>query len=225
MSEFEPLLQEKKKTKAVVLLSGGMDSTTLLYYCLKIHKDVHAVIIDYNQRHKKEIDHAKQIAKKRNVPITQVSIQFPKYEGSPLVDQDTQVPDQSDNKQSATVVPLRNSFFLLHACAVATSIKATDVYLGAVQDDQLSYPDCRPDYFKAFQQMLHAQENSVIINYPFVHFKKNKIIALGQELNVPWEMTWTCYNGREKACGSCDACKERLIAFKENKLKDPISYE
>lgn len=225
MAEFELLFQEKKKTKAVVLLSGGMDSTTLLYYCLKIHKDVHVVIIDYNQRHKKEIKHAKRIASEKNVPLTQISIQFPKYKGSPLVDQKAHVPDQSDNEQGVTVVPLRNTFFLLHGCAVATSINATDVYLGAVKDDQLSYPDCRPDYFKAFQQMLQAQESKVIINYPFVHYKKSKIIALGQELNVPWELTWTCYNGREKACGTCDACKERLVAFKENKLKDPISYE
>ena len=225
MTEFEPLLKERKNTKAVVLLSGGMDSTTLLYYCLTIHKDVHAVIIDYNQRHRKEINHAKNIASQKHVLFTQIKIQFPKYEGSPLVDQDATVPNQSDNKQSVTVVPLRNTFFLLHACAVATSLKATDVYLGAVEDDQLSYPDCRPEYFNAFQSMLQAQENPVKINYPFVHFKKSKIIALGQELNVPWELTWTCYNGEDKACGTCDACKERIVAFEENNLRDPISYE
>lgn len=225
MTELEILLEEKKDTKAVVLLSGGMDSTTLLYYCLTIHKYVHVVIIDYNQRHKKEIEHAKRIVSEINVPFTQVNIQFPKYEGSPLVDSETSVPNQLDNKQGITVVPLRNSFFLLHACAVATSINATDVYLGAVEDDQLSYPDCRPEYFKAFQNMLQSQESSIIINYPFVQLNKTKIIALGQKLNVPWYLTWTCYNGREKACGTCDACKERLIAFEQNNLTDPINYE
>ena len=138
---IDELLQNKKDTKAVVLLSGGMDSTTLLYYCLKIHKEVHAVIIDYNQRHKKEIEHAKQISEHANVKFTLLNLQLPRFTGSPLVDSNTDVPKQSDNNQSSTVVPLRNTFFLLNACAIATSIQAQDIYLGAVEDDQLSYPD------------------------------------------------------------------------------------
>lgn len=222
---FEEILNKKKNTKAVVLLSGGMDSSTLLYYCLKVHKKVHAVIVNYNQRHKKEIEQAKSIAQKVNVPFTQVTIQLPSFEGSPLVDQNSSVPKQSDNKQATTVVPLRNTFFLLNACAVATSIDAQDVYLGAVEDDQLSYPDCRPAFFEAFQSMLSSQESNLHINYPFVDFKKNKIVALGQYLGVPWHLTWTCYQGKEKACGQCDACKERLNAFKNNNLVDPIEYD
>lgn len=221
---FDNLLSVKKDTKAVVLLSGGMDSTTLLYYCLKTHKEVHAVIINYNQRHKKEIEHAKRIATNTNVEFTLINLQLPNFEGSPLVDNNTSVPNQSDNKQAATVVPLRNTFFLLHACAIATSVKAQDVYLGAVEDDQLSYPDCRPEYFEAFQKMLHSQNSDIRINYPFVTFKKDKIVALGEKLNVPWNMTWTCYRGLVKACGQCDACKERLNAFQINQLADPIDY-
>ncbi len=222
---YKELLNQKKNTKAVVLLSGGMDSTTLLFYCLRIHKEVHAVIIDYNQRHKKEIDHAIRIAKKANVSITLVNIQLPSFEGSPLVDANTSVPAQQENKQAVTVVPLRNTFFILHACAVATSIRAQDVYLGAVEDDQLSYPDCRPVFFDAFQKLLISQNSEIKINYPFVQFKKDKVVALGQELGVPWDLTWTCYQGKEKACGQCDACKERLHAFQVNDLPDPIEYQ
>ena len=217
-------MKDKKNTKAVVLLSGGMDSSTLLYYSLKIHKEVHVVIINYNQRHKKEVEHAKRIAEKVNVSFTQVNIQLPSFEGSPLVDPNSSVPKQSDNKQATTVVPLRNTFFLLHACAVATSIGAQDVYLGAVEDDQLSYPDCRPEFFEAFQTMLSSQESNLRINYPFVGLKKDKIVALGQELSVPWYMTWTCYQGKEKECGKCDACNQRLLAIKNNNIIDPIEY-
>ncbi len=222
---FEELLNNKKDTNAVVLLSGGMDSTTLLYYCLKIHKEVHAVIIDYNQRHKKEIDHAKRIASQANVSFTVLNIQLPSFAGSPLVDSKASIPSQSDNKQAVTVVPLRNTFFLLNACAIATSLQAQDVYLGAVEDDQLSYPDCRPEFFDAFQHMLQVQNSNININFPFVKLNKTKIVSLGQQLTVPWNMTWTCYNGKEKACGYCDACKERLSAFQSNNIIDPIEYE
>ena len=219
------LPRKQKASKAVVLLSGGMDSSTLLYYAKAIHKEVYAVIINYNQRHKKEIDSAIAIANTIHVPYTLLNIQFPKYEGSALTDSLTPVPKQSENRQTITVVPLRNTFFLLHACAVATSIKAEDVYLGAVGDDQLSYPDCRPEFFQAFQNMLQAQNSNIIINYPFVSIFKDKVVSLGEELGVPWNLTWTCYVGKEKACGFCDACMERLQAFEKNNLQDPISYE
>ena len=219
------MLNQKKPSKAVVLLSGGMDSSTLLYYAQKIHKEVHAIIINYNQRHKKEIIHAKQIANKINVPFTEVTIQFPNYAGSPLIDKKTPIPKQAENKQQITIVPLRNSFFILHACALATSINAEDVYIGAVKDDQLSYPDCRPEFFKAFQNILVIQNNNISINFPFVHLDKSNVITLGERLSVPWNLTWTCYVGKEKACGMCDACKERLMAFELNGLIDPIDYE
>ena len=223
---FEEILSVKKKSKAVVLLSGGMDSTSLLYYCNKIHENnVHAVIIDYNQRHIKEVEHAKRISYSLQIPFTFIHVQLPVYEGSPLSDLNTPVPRQSDDKQAVTVVPLRNTFFLLHACAVATSLKAEDVYLGAVEDDQLSYPDCRPEFFESFQSMLRAQNNNITINYPFVKLKKEKIVALGEQLHVPWDLTWTCYKGQDKACGECDACKERIIAFQANNIADPIQYE
>jgi 7-cyano-7-deazaguanine synthase len=216
--------ENTKDSKAVVLFSGGMDSTTLLYYCLKVHKEVHTVIINYNQRHKKEIEHAKLIANKIGVTFTEINLVLPIFSGNPLVDKNSYVPKQSELKQSTTVVPLRNTFFLLHASAIATSIEAEDVYIGAVEDDQLSYPDCRPIFFNAFQNMLACQNNSVKINYPFVDWKKEKIVELGQKLEVPWELTWTCYEGEEKACGQCDSCFERIKAFKSNSITDPIIY-
>lgn len=218
------LEQESQQTKAVVLLSGGMDSTTLLYFAKKIHGQVYALIFDYGQRHRKEIEHAERIAKQYDIEYTIHKIKIPKFDGSPLVDQKTLVPGQDQKQQKITVVPLRNSMFLIHACAFAVKHEAEDVYIGAVQDDQEAYPDCRPEFFRSFQELLEVQELNLHIRYPFVNKDKTKIVEIGEKLGVPWDLTWTCYVGQEKACGKCDACLERLSAFHENNLSDPIQY-
>lgn len=220
----DSIINKKIHSDAVVLLSGGMDSTTLLYFAKKVHDHVYALIINYNQRHKKEIDHAIEIAKKTNTPYFVLNLEMPKYSGSPLVDSNIMIPDQDEKKQKLTVVPLRNTYFLLHSCGFAIQKQADDIYIGAVQDDYNAYLDCRPEYFKSFQNMLEIQNIHLNIRFPFVKMKKEKIISLGEQLNVPWHLTWTCYQGNDKACGKCDACKERLNAFKFNKIQDPIEY-
>ena len=213
------------KDKAVVLLSGGMDSSTLLYYAKTQHDEIHALSFDYGQRHKKELNAAKAIAKLLNVPIKILQLPVEIFKrGGPLVDTTIDVPKQEEDKQALTVVPFRNSFFLLFAAAYARQIDAKYVYIGACGDDQRSYPDCRPHFFEAFQQMINAQDEDIIIKYPFVYKSKKEIVQLGTELGVPWELTWTCYRGEEEACGECDACVERLLAFKEANLNDPLPY-
>lgn len=218
-------LNESLPTKAVVLLSGGMDSSTILYYAKKVHPDVTAVIIDYQQRHIREIEAAKRIASEANIPYVISKLFIPRFKGSPLVDPKEEIPDQIMDSQATTVVPFRNTFFLLHACAVAVQKEANGVYIGAVKEDQLNFPDCRPAFFEAFQSMVDQQELDLNIRYPFVHLSKAKIVQLGEKLGVPWKLTWTCYRGGEHPCGRCDACKERLEAFKVNKLVDPLIYE
>ena len=209
--------------KAVVLLSGGMDSTTLLYFARIKHSEVIAVSFDYNQSHKKELQSAKIIAETTKIQHEIISINMPRFKGSPLVDSESRVPEQKNNLQAVTVVPFRNTMFLLHACAIAKANKASIVYIGAVVEDQRSYPDCRPKFFKAFENLLKAQEEyEIIIRAPFVNKTKKELIELGEKLKVPWDKTWTCYNGEKIPCGECDACVERSEAFKAVGIKDPL---
>lgn len=218
MSEFH------KKKIVVVLLSGGMDSTTLLYYVLKKSYDfIITVSFNYGQRHKKELESAKKISRDLGVKHEIINIEIPKFKGSPLVDHQTYVPDQKENRQPVTVVPFRNSLFLLHACAIAKFYQASEVYIAAIDEDQHSYPDCRPEFFKTFQKMIDSQEeNNIRIVYPFVTKNKTDIVKLGESLNVPWKDTWTCYKGLDEPCNLCDACKERNFAFSELNIHDPI---
>ncbi|MHA2365382.1 MAG: 7-cyano-7-deazaguanine synthase QueC [Candidatus Hodarchaeales archaeon] len=216
-----------KLIPAVVLFSGGMDSTTLLLYAKGNHQHVHALIIDYEQRHRKEIENAVKITNLIGIDYSVIKVNVPKFAGSPLVDKKTPVPNQHEKKQDITIVPLRNTLFLTQACALAASFESSKayVYIGAVSDDQITYPDCRTNFFKKFQLMLDEQDVKITVKYPFISLEKTKIIELGEKLGVPWYLTWTCYKGREKACGKCNACKERLNAFSEIGLKDPLEYE
>jgi 7-cyano-7-deazaguanine synthase len=217
--------EPKIQSNAIVLFSGGMDSTTLLYYAKQIHNQIYAVTFDYNQRHRKEIDHAKQICEKIALPFEIIKLTIPVIKGSPLIDTKTDVPSQSDQKQEITVIPLRNSLFLLHASIHALKISVTDIYIAAVAEDQTAYLDCRAAFFNAFQKLLNVQDIDINIRYPFVNKTKAELVKIGEVLEVPWNLTWTCYKGKDLACGVCDACKERLEAFKQNGLKDPIKYE
>ncbi|OLS19383.1 MAG: 7-cyano-7-deazaguanine synthase [Candidatus Heimdallarchaeota archaeon LC_3] len=216
-------LNEKIYERAIVLLSGGMDSTTLLYNVMKYHLNIITLSFNYGQRHQREIKSAVKIAERVRIKHEIITIQIPKFVGSPLADYNTDIPTQVEKKQSITVVPFRNSLFLLQACAMAKFYKANRIYIAAVANDQLSYPDCRPKFFQAFQEMINAQEETDIeIFYPFVTKSKIDIVKLGQELGVPWEDTWSCYQGLELPCETCDACKERIYAFESLNLKDPL---
>ncbi len=215
-----------KDIKALVLLSGGMDSTTLLY---DIHKrrdgNVQTLTINYMQRHSKEIDHAIRIANVLGVNHGHVSFKGMSYNGSPLVDPNTNVPAQSDKRQAQTVVPFRNTVFLVLACIYAKQINANQILIAACGDDQENYPDCRPEFFHEFNSLLFSQNEDVRVFAPYTSLTKTEIVKKGIELGVPYDLTWTCYKGNERACGICDACVERLNAFNNNNIVDPILYE
>ena len=216
-------MNEINNETAIVLLSGGMDSTTLLFYVMKNNSNVIALSFNYGQRHLKEINSAVKIAKKLGIKHEVMVVNIPNFTGSPLVDITTEIPSQTEKKQSTTVVPFRNSLFLLQACSLAKFYGANRIYIAAVKEDQLSYPDCRPRFFQSFQEMIDAQEETEIkIIYPFVTKSKTDIIKLGQELGVPWKETWTCYQGLKFPCEKCDACRERMDAFKNLRLIDPL---
>ncbi len=222
--------------RAVVLLRGGMDSATALAIALKDGFEVTALSVDYGQRHRKEIDAARKVAKHFGVRDHRVvSLDLTAIGGSALTDRKIPVPEQrrlEDIGQGipATYVPARNTILLSYALGLAETVGAEAVYIAANALDYSGYPDCRPEFYKAFQEVARlgtkrGVEGDVIeIRTPLIAMSKADIVRKGEELGVPWALTWSCYRGEEKACGVCDSCQLRLKGFREAGVKDPIPY-
>jgi 7-cyano-7-deazaguanine synthase len=216
--------------RVIVLLSGGMDSTTLLYHVLVDRGyDVEAVSFDYGQRHLLELRCAKALTKRLDLPHKIFEIDLRQVGGSPLTDPTSRIPDQTECKQRDTVVPFRNAIFIVYAAAYASQRGITALFISAVLDDYRSYRDCRREFFDALERTLQlgAKEdnNEFRIHTPFITKTKAAIVHEGVSLQVPYELTHTCYRGTRPACGTCDACRERIAAFQANGLTDPLEYE
>jgi 7-cyano-7-deazaguanine synthase len=222
--------------KAVILLSGGLDSSTVLYQAKADGYECYAISFDYQQRHQRELTSAQQIAESAGIVEHQVvKFDLTLWGGSALTDRKIDLPrDRSLDQMSETIpityVPARNTIFLSFALGYAETVNASRVYIGVNALDYSGYPDCRPDYIDAMQDVFRLgtkqgrEGNPILIYSPLIHLKKTEIIQLGNQLGVPWEKTWSCYAGEEKACGVCDSCKLRLAAFQELGLTDPIPY-
>jgi 7-cyano-7-deazaguanine synthase len=222
--------------KAVILLSGGLDSTTVLYQALVDGFDCYALSFDYQQRHRKELAAAQKIAQIAQVSEHRVvAFDLRCWGGSALTDSSIELPIDRDLGQMAeeipvTYVPARNTIFLSFALAYAEAIQASRVYLGVNALDYSGYPDCRPEYLAAMQQVFDVGTkqglggNGIQIAAPLVNLHKTEIIQLGNRLGVSWADTWSCYNGGALACGVCDSCQLRLAAFAELGLVDPVAY-
>ncbi|MCX5703561.1 MAG: 7-cyano-7-deazaguanine synthase QueC [Candidatus Omnitrophica bacterium] len=220
--------------RAIVLLSGGLDSATTLYLAKKKGLECFCLIFNYGQRHKKEIAAAKKIAALANCPYKVVNLNFP-WEGSSLLDKKMEIPavtrsggHKVTGKIPSTYVPARNIIFLSFALSYAEAIGASYLYIGAHAQDYSGYPDCRPQFFRAFQRMLDLGTKSGVegkrikILTPLINKHKAEIIRLGLGLGVPFKFTWSCYKGGSKPCGECDSCYFRAKGFKEIGLKDPL---
>jgi 7-cyano-7-deazaguanine synthase len=223
--------------KAVVLLSGGLDSSTVLYQAKEDGWECYALSFDYQQRHRRELEAAAKIALSAGVTAHQV-VQFDlrAWGGSALTDLAIDLPaERSLQEMSASIpityVPARNTIFLSFALAYAEAIEARRVYIGVNALDYSGYPDCRPDYIQAMQEVFRLgtkqgrEGEPIAIVTPLIDLKKTAIVELGNRLGVPWEKTWSCYAGDELACGVCDSCQLRLGAFAELGLKDPLPYD
>jgi len=215
--------------KVVVIYSGGMDSYTVLNHALKQGLEVYALTFDYGQRHVKEIEYAKKACSELGVhhKIVDISAINSIIAGSSLTD-DIEVPEghyEADNMKQ-TVVPNRNMILLSLAVGYAVSLEATKVFYGAHSGDHAIYPDCRPEFVKKMQDVCAiANYEAVDIVVPYLNVDKIAILTDGLKMGLDYSNTWTCYNGREKACGKCGACQERLEAFEENNTIDPLEYE
>jgi 7-cyano-7-deazaguanine synthase len=220
---------EIDKEKVVLILSGGMDSTTLLYELLAENKGVFAVSFDYGQKHKKELDYASKTCKKLKVnhKIFQLDV-LNEIAPSALTREEWEVPEghYTEENMKQTVVPNRNMIFLSLATAYAIDIGAAKVFYGAHAGDHEIYPDCRKEFVEAMQQaVLLCDWVQVELIAPYLDIDKGDIVIHGEELGVDYSLTWTCYKGMDKACGKCGSCTERLEAFEKAGIKDPIEYK
>jgi 7-cyano-7-deazaguanine synthase len=227
--------------KAIILLSGGLDSSTVLYQALAEGVECYALSFDYQQRHRQELAAAIAIAQSAGVAQHQtIEFNLRLWGGSALTDSQIDLPKHRPLAEMSaaipvTYVPARNTIFLSFALSYAEAIAAERIYIGINQLDYSGYPDCRPDYIAAMQQVFNlgtkqGREGQPIQIYtPLINLKKTEIIQLGDQLGVPWSKTWSCYSdgGMTEppvACGVCDACRLRLAAFAELGQTDPLPY-
>ena len=216
--------------RAVVLLSGGLDSATTLYYAKRKGFKVYGLIFDYGQRHRKEIHQAKKIAGAAGCEYRLVKITFP-WRGSSLLDKSMDLPRNRDlNREEipSTYVPARNIIFLSYAASFAEAIGAQVIFIGANSVDYSGYPDCRPEFYSAFRKALAVGQKSGVegkvikIETPLVKKTKAEIIKLGLTLRVPFHLTWSCYAGGPRPCGVCDSCRLRRRGFEAVGAIDPM---
>ncbi|TDT44125.1 preQ(0) biosynthesis protein QueC [Halospina denitrificans] len=213
----------------VVIYSGGMDSYTLLHKALHEGWEVHALSFDYGQRHSRELDCAREVCRKLAVPHQVVDIgSIQSLLGGSALTDEVDVPEghYEESNMKATVVPNRNMILLSLAIGQAVSLEAEAVWYGAHGGDHAIYPDCRPAFIERMDQLARvANYQPVRVEAPFMQMSKGEILAEGLSMGLDYRATWTCYNGREQACGRCGACVERLEAFSLNGLSDPLSYK
>lgn len=236
-----PSSSRKSASPAVILLSGGLDSTTVLAIAQSEGFDIHALTFAYGQRHSAEIDAAKAIAKNAKVTRHHVAqIDLTLFGGSALTanipvpkDRDLAASSPSSKEIPITYVPARNTIFLSYALALAEVVGASNIFIGVNALDYSGYPDCRPEYIEAFERMANLATRAgvegktrLVIRTPLISLSKAAIIKLGASLGVDYSQTTSCYDPGPsgEACGRCDACQLRLKGFGEAGLEDPIEY-
>ncbi len=219
--------------KAIILLSGGLDSITILAQAKKSGYQCFALSFDYGQRHNAELNAAKKIALQYQVASHKViKLGLGEIGGSALTDENIAVPDSPQQGIPVTYVPARNTIFLSFALGWAEVLDAHDIFIGVNAVDFSGYPDCRPEFIEAFQALSNlatksgVEGTSIKIHAPLIHLGKAEIIYQGLALGVDYKHTVSCYMADKQghACGKCDACRLRRIGFKEAGIEDPTQY-
>lgn len=216
--------------KAIVVLSGGMDSTTLLHYLKNKDYEVYGVTFSYAQRHEKELIFAEYWGKKLCDKWHKLDISFMEFitSNSALIDKNINLPQDhyTNENQKVTVVPNRNMVMLSIAIAWAENLGVKHVYFGAHANDQTIYPDCREEFVFAISRASQlATYTNVEVKAPFAQMHKYEIAKLGSDLGVDYSKTWSCYEGLDRHCGKCATCQERKEAFEKNNIQDVTEYQ
>ncbi len=218
--------------KAVILVSGGLDSATVLAMAIDQGYECYTLSMDYGQRHRIELDRAKKISTSTGAQEHRVvRIDIGSFGGSALTDRDINVPTQESNEIPITYVPARNTVFLSVALGWAEVLEARAIFIGANAVDYSGYPDCRPEYIEAFQNLANlatkagVEGERIKVEAPIIHMTKGDIIKRGLELGIDYSQTISCYNPRTdgKICGECDSCRIREAGFQAAGIKDPAT--
>ena len=218
------------KSRAVVLLSGGMDSCVCAALAARDH-DAAALHISYGQRteareRRSFIEICDRLSIRDRLIVRNEALKM--IGGSALTDQNIAVPQSHvlGRDIPVTYVPFRNAHFLAAAVSWAEVLGVDKIYIGAVEQDSSGYPDCRPAYYQAFNAVIAAgtKDGNIKVVTPLIAMRKFEIVRLGLELGVPFDLTWSCYSGQDRACGVCDSCVLRLRAFQEAGASDPLPY-
>jgi len=232
MSEEVKVKRQKVKVKklkrAVMLLSGGLDSAVALYAAKREGYLVYCLTFDYGQRHRKEINAAKRIAGKSASSWQLVHFELP-WKGSSLLDRRAAIPKNRNISAGipSTYVPARNIIFLSMAASYAESIGAGAIFIGANVIDFSGYPDCRREFLQQYERALRrgtkkgVEGGTIKIIAPLLNKNKAEIVKMAKSLKVPLELTWSCYMGNKHPCGVCDSCRLRERGFKAARIKDP----
>ncbi len=221
----------RKLPKAVVLLSGGLDSATVLAITSQAF-ECHAISFNYAQRSLSEINAARQLAKRYAINHQIIKIDEGVMVGSALTDMTIAVPGKMSDGIPVTYVPARNTLFLSHALAIAEVLSSQDIFIGVNAVDYSGYPDCRPEYISAFENMANLATKAGVegrrlrLHTPLIDKSKAEIIAMGTKAGVDYSLTVSCYQANEQgeACGNCDSCHLRRKGFEDAGITDPTRY-
>ena len=220
--------------KAIVLVSGGLDSATALAIAKSEGYDCHALSFDYGQRHGVELEAARRVAQSMGVSDHRIiRIDLAQFGGSALTDKNIEVPVEPGEGIPVTYVPARNTIFLSYALANAEVIGAADIFIGVNAVDYSGYPDCRPEYIKAFEAMANLATRAAVegqkltLHTPLIDLSKAQIIEKGIKLDVDYSLTVSCYQADNagRACGACDSCRFRKEGFAAAGIPDPTVYQ
>ncbi len=220
--------------KAVILLSGGLDSATVLAIANSQDFHCYALSMDYGQRHHAELDAARRVSTHLGVTEHKViPMALDAFGGSALTDKDIAVPESESDGIPVTYVPARNTIFLSLALGWAEVLGARDIFLGVNAVDYSGYPDCRPEFVKSFEQLANLATKAGVegdhfsIHAPLIDLTKGEIIQLGNTLGVDYAMTTSCYQADDdgKACGRCESCRLRSDGFRQARVPDPTVYQ
>ena len=219
--------------KAVVLFSGGLDSTTVLVYAMKQGYDVYPLTFSYGQRHAIEIKQSERTLEKYGLMQRQTvfSIDLTPFVNCSLINKNLEVPEFAENRIPSTYVPSRNIIFLSIASGMAETLGAEKIFIGVNSVDYSGYPDCRPEFVDAFNKTIavgtkQGVESGIKVEAPILNMSKKEIIELGMSLGVDYSLTHSCYNPTPDgfSCGVCDSCRLRLEGFRQAGFQDPLKY-